>query len=703
MGERLRRLTAPLVISLAIHLGTVYGTYGVQSCSVKPISVTGQTVMHENIRGSLKPKGEALSRLKQQKQKYLTELLSSLRKGVHIKLSDFFIKSEVLDTNIRLAEKEEPGIEEAGMQHRYQELVAKARKAAAGKENPISALHDFVHEKVFAGYFWGSGKLTDVLTKGWYNCLSSSETFTALMEDALGETRHQTLVFDDHIASFMFGRMIENTDHYWKSANKDYDGCGLVAPKEIFIAAYLVKNGIPKEELPPHLSQFYRVRVAKPGCHTIGKKLVADLPEDSGFPNPGIKSGLSVPSYFLPNPRYKSDLDEIVKLGRALLAAYRIAHLDDPLDAMQLQSDGKTLFVSPLNLPEDSDWGRLLEMFKGDFHISTNLPLLHERTRRCLPYNSIPMRTIPDIISFLPPKIRLRFEDYTIQNLCKRYGVAIEHGTLEELKEYLPFYFCTDLSESLKKRYLREKNRDTLRLGLGDMAISENFDFFVNELKSDDLLIKRAATGALVLSDSQKGCQMLSQLPEDEKRKISTQLILGCNDSKTAWSAAERTMKTAAIGPGDHKPAEIAFYLEFIDGRMLDRTRYEYLKEIGGNVTTDSKGEIARILYEFGDKETAKRYYEEAIKSAATTNPLVSFWICGFPKEFDPLLDPILENLSFSIAIAEGLLSTGGRSAYPPVLIDSLRRFVNSKADAYHRVNAAFHLLLLGYDPLDIR
>lgn len=67
--------------------------------------------------------------------------------------------------------------------------------------------------------------------------------------------------------------------------------------------------------------------------------------------------------------------------------------------------------------------------------------------------------------------------------------------------------------------------------GLGNMALSDNFDFFLNELKSENA-DKEAAAAALLLSDAKKGCEALRALPDEEKNKREHHLRMGLHNQR---------------------------------------------------------------------------------------------------------------------------------------------------------------------------
>lgn len=61
---------------------------------------------------------------------------------------------------------------------------------------------------------------------------------------------------------------------------------------------------------------------------------------------------------------------------------------------------------------------------------------------------------VPEIIERLSANGNKKFDYYRKEEICARYKEAIETRALNELSEYFPFNFCTELCDSLKSRYL---------------------------------------------------------------------------------------------------------------------------------------------------------------------------------------------------------------------------------------------------------
>jgi len=693
--KRLKRFALPLVLSTALHIGAGVGIGKIIEY-LKPPPVA-EKVLHENIQKppEMKKKPD-LEKLKGERHQYVSELHESLMKGEEIKLSDFLIKSGTLDRDIELAEKGEFGISEEARKAVYRKIVADANDAVYYEEDKISALHQFVHTEVAKGYFYASGDITNVLDRGWYNCLSSTQLYSALLEDSLGIKDYQILLFDDHVATSYKGRKIENVEHEWEKTNKRYNGCGLPVHKDAFIAAYLVRNGVQPEELPPYLSEIYLAEKKNwKGCPKKGKKIVANLLNDSGFPMPGVKSGLSVPSYFMPNPHYKTTTEDIVKMAKGIYAANRYTHRHDEKEFVEVDVNGNKMMINPILIPEETDWGDLLERYKFYFSLASLTPFLSKEESCTYPILAIPPSTPIEIIDGFLALDDSRFEAHSEENICDRYKKIIETGTTEELKEYLAYNFCKDINYLLKEKYLDKKDWYILRFGLADLMISENFDFFLTELTSKNKKIKAEAAVGMILSDREEACKILSELPEEERKPIEFQIVWGCDDVETAW---EYIMQW----PEGSKPKNNVMLfssLQLIKGKEITQEQYDFLIKIKDIPGFEYGSEIARIAYERGDKKLAEEYLQKIVDRILNGEDLTI--ACCLPIELIPLLVPLLEKPEHATNMARHIICSGKEEEFAEELTDSLRRIVRDTSRyEYDRVLAAYFLLKMGVNPL---
>ena len=694
--RRLKRFALPLVLSTALHLGAGFGISKIVQQMRQPKPVR-QQVLHEEIKPEPAPKKKPdLNKLLKEREQYVSEIHSALMRGEEVKLSDFLIKSAVLDRNIEMAEKGEFGPTEEHIRQKYDALVAKVKEEAELYSDKPSTIHYFLHTKILKGYFYASDSIIDILERGWYNCLSSTQLYSALLEDVAGIKNYKIMLYDDHLATFLKGRKIENVEHLWKKTNKRYNGCGFPVHRDAFIAAYLVKNGIEPGELPADISRIYSIKKRWKGCPKKGKKIVENIVAESGFPDPGVKSGISVPSYFMENPYYLANTEDIVKLAEGLYAAYEFAHLHEEDRFTEVEVNGNKMLINAIIIPEKVDWGQLLELFKSYFAFHSMMkffPLCYEC---CGSLHTIAPEIIPEIIDEIP-ELAEKFREYQTDEICNRYSNAIEWGNMAEVDSYTDFHFCTEVDEPLKDRYRQEKDKNILRHGLGKMEIADNFDFFLNELDVlDDSEMKEAAVAGMMYSDTEKACNLLDELSEERKKPIQYQIMLGCWSDEIAWRYVYEWNE------GKRKfDAQTYVAFEIIEGKNITETEYEFLKTTYVKAPPPLKFQIARIVYEYGDKETGLKYIDEAVDTVVRSD-MYDQAICLFPREFAERLVPLLDKEDHEISIAEGIMCHGEEGKYMEDIVRALRRVVNNEnKHIITRIHAAFILLRLGVEPLE--
>ncbi|MEM4272619.1 MAG: hypothetical protein QXH30_03430, partial [Candidatus Bilamarchaeaceae archaeon] len=731
MGKWAKRIAIATAISIGVHLGAVGGLKGILPDKIRqPLVQVEQRpkmdfppLTEKPIGAKAEEKKEAfgekekineldLGGLRQEKSKFVEEMRIKLQSGNKIRLSDFFIRAEALDRNIEMAEKGEFGPKESEMRERYFEILKKANSAVIGAENEIAELHRFMHTKALAGYFWGSTSILDALGKGWYNCASSTELFSALLQDVLGKEKFKILVFDDHLANVVGGRRIDAVNPRWENTNVKFNGCGMEVPPEMFIAAYLHKNGIDLDEIPKRLSRFYDVQKSWPGCPNEEKNMndMSGAQNSYSFPKPGAKSGLSVPSYFVPNPEYQASTEEVVKMARALFAAYQFAQengekmvVDDKQNpnkpvpqTSRNEGSVEMVLLKPLRLPKDADWGLVIESFKDYFSKNAMVPYWPERIKCNYTFSSIPPETIPDMIARMPEEESRKWEYYKRENICKRMKRAAEVGTISEIFGYGAFTFCVkdypEVNKALKRRYLEERNGDMLRYVLGDVPFPENFDFFLSEFRNaPNAEIRRRAAGAMVFSDKEKACRILMALPESEKLDLAQQLVWGCNDNEIGWRVLELS--------NSYKIGELSA-LARLDGRNLTKEQCEFIEDMAMGAQIDAKIEIGRVLFECGNREAGFRVAREVVKESVDngTADLMSY---RYPKEMNPIFLPLSgKDGNLALEICKMMLCNGGVAEHRNEIVDALRRIIrNMKTKSAKRVEAAFLLLKMGVEP----
>ncbi|MFH1618174.1 MAG: hypothetical protein ABIB65_06360, partial [Candidatus Margulisiibacteriota bacterium] len=171
----------------------------------------------------------------------------------------------------------------------------------------LEGLHYFMHYHLLRGYLKGEDNVVDLFDTGIYNCVSSILALSMLEYDLVKSDQYGVVLLDPgprsksgHIRSWFFdGR------RYWEIENTS--GCpprmrafrkGLRVPKQIIIAAWLVRNGVGVDELPVELARYYKLGV-----------------DGSGFPVAGAKTDLpEPPEGFQPNPFYRKTEKEIKKI-----------------------------------------------------------------------------------------------------------------------------------------------------------------------------------------------------------------------------------------------------------------------------------------------------------------------------------------------------------------------------------------------------
>jgi hypothetical protein len=138
----------------------------------------------------------------------------------------------------------------------------------------------------------------------------------------------------------------ENQEGTWQIENTDGKPPvikpyvkGLRAPKEIFIAAYLVRNGIGVEKLPKNLARYYAKGVGS-----------------DGFPIAGVSSDIpDPPDYFIPNPYYQAETAEVIKDAQTIAALLSFFKKGE-------RSAADTLSVSITRIPDGIDWCELAQV-----------------------------------------------------------------------------------------------------------------------------------------------------------------------------------------------------------------------------------------------------------------------------------------------------------------------------------------------------
>ena len=299
-----------------------------------------------------------LDQLKAQKQALIQRTLQSLRKGEHIILSDFLIKSEVLDRNMdQLKSGSVNLIDESNVRKKYDRILMRIKRQAdrhEKTEEKVDEIHHLTHRAALRGYLKRSAGILDVLLEGTYNCATST-ALNAAIEDNLVDSKNYGIIFLDppkdpskgksgHMLSWLKEdnnlKQIENTDG-GQPRRVPFKN-GLRAPKNIFMAAYLVKNGIKPYQLPPDLSRLYY----------RGSN-------GDGFPIAGTSTDLPDPgNELIPNKYYSGDFEEAIKNTRILRTAISIYQ--------KAEKNAGDLTISLLHIPEDLAWCEIADRYSLD-------------------------------------------------------------------------------------------------------------------------------------------------------------------------------------------------------------------------------------------------------------------------------------------------------------------------------------------------
>ncbi|MFH1347863.1 MAG: hypothetical protein ABIH22_04150 [Candidatus Margulisiibacteriota bacterium] len=304
-----------------------------------------------------------LERFLAQKRAFVQQLLQDIHQDKRsISMSNFMIKSGVLDRNIQSMQSDaEKLIDENEVHGRYKIVLEKAKKhmdKSEKRKEKTDGLHYFSHRRMFRGYLKASSGILDVLMKGTYNCASSTEFITALEDDLIGSDGYGAIILDPpkDPSKGKSGHMLswyKDKDNLWQIENTDGGKPrrvpfkkGLRVPKEIFIAAYLIRNGIKVSQLPKKLTRFYKRGVGKDGFPIAG--------ESTDLPKP--------PDHFMPNPYYVPEIEDIIKEAKIIAAMLSLfgKHEEPEPGAMTL---------SILKIPDGVDWCEVAQKSLGGYKL----------------------------------------------------------------------------------------------------------------------------------------------------------------------------------------------------------------------------------------------------------------------------------------------------------------------------------------------
>lgn len=366
-------------VSLALHAGII----GPPTISILNRTFKKQPALIEENSKEIKPNTqEQIEMLKTEKRKYIQELLEKLNNGQHIPVSEFFIRTEVMDNNIAILQSNSNKlVSEDEAKDKYQKILDEARKQTdkrSSEGDKLDALHQFAHDKLFKGYYSGSRGFLDIMKRGAYNCFSSSVFLAALEDDIIGSDKYGIIVLDPpkdpelgnagHMLSWHKEKPLKKDGHImsWHKRQgklfeiENTDGGipvrtkykkGLRISKNTLVAAYLLENGIELEELPEDIRKQYKKGIGDDFLPVAG--VSTDLPDP--------------PDYFIPNPYFKvkkkpnigntrklyekmKEIAAIINYARAVYIIEKFLYFRSADE----QDNGFTVY--PIPIPEDIDW-----------------------------------------------------------------------------------------------------------------------------------------------------------------------------------------------------------------------------------------------------------------------------------------------------------------------------------------------------------
>ena len=713
------RILVPLAISLTLHTGAItspqiYSWF--QKLGKTPVAQI--TPLQEGIMHTQGHKGP--NPFLAERESYVSELLILLKSGKNISLSKFFIKSELIDKNIRAFEAEEKPQSEKYYQDQYQMLVGRAKKHVKGKKFKLKALHNFFHTTFTRGYDPRRGGIIDMLDSTWGNCKASTQLFSALIEDVLKIKNHKFLLYSDHIASIIGKRKIENTSHKWKHSYQPYDGCGAKLPKESIIAAYLHANGVEIAQLPLNLQKPYvqkwawpaycKVPPGKPGPRDVsGARMI--------YPPIGLSSGHDVPDWPVPNEEYTGlktelSLKEVITYAQIARAAHALYLGEDDV------SEQNAISFEPYSL-NGIDWKKMMHHMK---ELTFQNVLLKHYPKEYTRHNKLQSITSSQILSLVNSLPEYAGENLK-EHLCSEYSLSVQKFSPKQILLDFPYPFCTQEKEWVKYRYARGEFAhlsddpeiikylkrsafstvdSALLVHLFEFSTPKDFQFFQTEFtKANTNVQRRYAAYGMAISNPEAGCDFLSSY--SNSLGVLKPKIICCRDPAAIWENALDLSDPEGRG------------LSFLHGASLSEEEIDSLVTVSqehsknGSLTAVLK--LSRIMGEYADsleepsvrKAEFTRYASDLV-SFCVTRMLDGAKIDAFFAEFNPkdasLLIPTLEKGSTHIQLVSRLIPLTHPSEIPEGTIKSLKSISRDPTEPpYARVHSCILLLDLGITP----
>ncbi len=714
------RLLVPLAISATLHAGAISGPNmykWFQNLGKTPVAQTAP--LQEDILRTQRPKGQ--NPFLAERESYVSELLSLLKTGKEISISEFFLKSELLDKNIRAFDAGDTPYSEGYYKGQYQMLVSRAKEHLKGKKFKLKHLHIFFHTEFTRGYAPKQGNILDMLDSNWGNCNASTQLFSALIEDVLGIKDQKFLLYTNHIASILGKRKIENTSHKWEASYQLYDGCGAKLSKESMVAAYLLANGVQVPELPPDLQEPYLKTWKWPDRCRVKPEINSGLVNGAKkkYPPVNLPGSGVIPTEPIPNPDYvvkQTELSpkEVVAYAKIARAAY-FFYLGE-----STPQGGNTVEFEPYSL-EGVDWKKMMKYMK---ELTLQNVLLQYYPREYRLHNKLQSITSSQILSLVNSLPENAGEDLK-EKLCSEYSFSAWKSPPKQIIMDFPYSFCTKEIGWIKYRYasgefaplnndpevinyLEKSTFDSVDsivlVHLLEYLTPDDFQFFQNEFnKANTNIQRRYAAYGMVISDWKAGCEFISH--HSNSSGILKPKIICCRDLGAIWENALDLTDSEGRG------------LTFLRGAYLSEEEMDSLvavsQEHAKNRSVTAVLKLSRIMAEYADsleghsprKAEFSRYALDLAKFAIENTP-DSSKLNTFFAEFSPkhasLLIPTLENGCTVGHTVSRLAPIIDSKLIPKEAIDALKSTVLNPADVpYARVQASIILLDLGIDPLE--
>ena len=742
-GKKKRKFTAAkrLLITSAVSIALHAGIIGPPTVSILNRTFKKQPVLIDNTQEEkkiLNPKKQ-LEKLKAEKQEYIQELLEKLNKGEHIPVSDFFIRTEIMDNNIAILQVGSDKLEsEAEAIEKYQEILKRARKHTDSyqtDEEKLDALHQFAHDKLFKGYYLGSRGFLDIMKRGAYNCFSSTVFLAALENDIIGSDNYGIIVLDPpkdpelgkagHVLSWHREKPLKKDGHYmsWHRREgelfeiENTDGGtpvrrkyrkGLRVSKNTLAAAYLLENGLNLEELPGDIRKEYKKGIG-----------------DDYFPVTGVSTDLpDPPDYFIPNPYYDAkkkpkigdtkklyekmkEIADIINFARAVYTIEKFLYF------RSADEQDKGFTVYPIPIPEDIDWCDIAFREEGNLRFEAANAIGPARIAVDIPkcYGAV------EIATLLADKGDEKSALCTRKVFYEKYKQELQ-DVVDGKKSDDPSFFeagaqCAIFGGEKGRNFMlplyvkgnpSDLNYDIL-LGLSYLGFEEDTELFVNELNTHPIwyfrLVSALALAKIGTPEAEKA--LLSALETEKTFEARIPIIYALGRlgyaapaldfiSEKRESEDEDLLRKKQYQSENIRPWELTVEeIERIDS-MIPKEK---------DLTT--KAHLVAALAKTYKKEKAISYAKELLvpemiktdnEDYALSNPILSFGEIESPEIQDMLLSVLEHHPNAAPEVGRVLIEQHYK---PKEVIDELMKLLaNPDAERKRREYAAYVLIKMG-------